>query len=306
MKFTLRQLEYFVALTRHEAFGRAAEACNVSQPALSVQIKALEDLLGGPLVERRARAITLTPLGRQMLPLMQRTLAAAQMLEEAATLKDGGHGALAIGLIPTVAPYLLPDALAGLRARDISLQIDVREARTEPLLDALEAGQLDAAVIALPGGREGLVETPLFDDRFLLAASPDWPKGTTIARPTDLGSSPLMLLEDGHCLSDQALEACRRDKRQAGIHTGASSLGTLLRLVEAGFGLTFLPEIALNAERQSAPDLKLQRFEAPEPFRTIGLVRRAATADGPWFSSLAAILEETGRSLVAKARAQIT
>ena len=306
MRFTLRQLEYFAALIRHQNFGRAAEACNVSQPALSVQIRTLEDMLGGALVERRARSVVLTPFGRQLLPLIQSTLVSAQTLEFAAAGKGALQGSLSLGLIPTVAPYLLPGTLEKIRSLDISLQIDVREAPTETLISELLDGNLDAAVIAVPNGGNGLTELPLFEDRFLLAAAVDSEGLGAISQPTDLDSSPLMLLEDGHCLTDQALDVCNRDRAQAGINTGASSLATLARLVEAGFGLTLIPETAAGTEARHAPRLTLRRFRTPEPARMIGLVRRSATPEGEWFVQLAQILTGVGESLTAEARALIT
>lgn len=302
MNFTLRQLQYFDALSRHGHFGHASDACNVSQPALSVQIRALEDLLGGALVERRPRSVILTPFGRQILPLVRAVLGAAQTLESASTGVGELRGNLTLGLIPTVAPYLLPETLATLRARDISLRIEVREAQTERLIAALRKGEIDAAVIALPSGDPGLAEHPLFDDRFLLAASSARPHRPRILSPADLGQSPLMLLEDGHCLTDQALDLCKRDRAEADIQTGASSLATLSRLVAAGFGLTLMPEIASGTEAAATPGLTLSRFAAPEPARTIGLVRRDSTAEAQWFQDLAGVLQSVGHNLTQSAR----
>lgn len=298
MNITLRQLSYFKSLAEHGSFGRAAIAERVSQPALSMQIKALEDMLGAPLVERNARSVVLTPFGRRMLNRAGAVLSAMRDLEEAARWKDGLAGLLALGVIPTVAPYLLPGLLARLRAGDIALDVQVHEAKTQRLLDDLAGGRIDAAIMALPSGGMGVVERPLFQDRFLLAGSAAriaslGAKAETL-RPTEIGQNQLMLLEEGHCLTDQALEVCGRGRGHAQINTGASSLSTLSRLVAAGFGLTLMPEMAVPTE---AKDLTVLRFAAPEPSRTIGLVRRASSPDEGWFDALARIVTEVSAQL---------
>lgn len=300
MHFTLRQLRYFKSLCQHRNFGRAAEASHVSQPALSVQIKSLEEAMGGPLVERHARDVVVTPLGRQVLAQANTILDAAKGLDRLARDHGEGRRSLSLGLIPTLAPYLLPGTLAELRARDLNLSVEVREARTSRLLDALREGELDAAVLALPAGVPGLVEEDLFEDRFLLAGSSARLQqiGAGAIRPGDLESEQLMLLEDGHCLTDQALEVCGRERAGPGINMGAGSLGTLSRLVAAGFGLTLMPELAARAECEAARGLALQRFPEPQPFRRIGLVRRAATEGDGWFCDLADIIRSVGQAIV--------
>jgi len=298
MNITLRQLSYFKALAEHGNFGRAALAERVSQPALSMQIKALEDTLGGALVERHARSVVLTPFGRRILDHADAVLDRIRQLEDAARWKDGLAGRLALGVIPTVAPYLLPGLLARLRADNIALDVEVQEAQTARLLDDLAAGRIDAAIMALPSGGNGVSERRLFDDRFVLAGSAARIAALQASpeslRPTELGTQQLMLLEDGHCLTDQALEVCGRGRGHAQINTGASSLATLSRLVAAGFGLTLLPEMALKTEAQ---DLTLLRFAAPEPYRTIGLVRRASSPKADWFETLATIIIELADDL---------
>jgi LysR family hydrogen peroxide-inducible transcriptional activator len=306
MNFTLRQLRYFQALCRHRNFGRAAEDCHVSQPALSVQIKALEETMGGALVERYARDIVVTPLGRQVLAQAVSVLNAAQGLDRLARDHGEGRRSLSLGLIPTLAPYLLPGTLAELRASDLQLSVEVREARTARLLDSLRDGELDAAVLALPAGAPGLIEEELFEDRFLLAGSAarleQMQNENHVLRPGDLRTHQLLLLEDGHCLTDQALEVCGRERSGAGINMGAGSLGTLSRLVAAGFGLTLMPELAARAECDAARGLAVQRFPEPEPFRRIGLVRRAATDGTGWFSDLADIIRSVGQAVVSQSR----
>lgn len=304
MKLTLRQLEYFIALAEMRHFGQAAAKVHISQPALSVQIKELEATLGGPLVERHARDVTLTPFGRLALEQAQEIVAQVRVLEHSARWRDGLAGKLVIGMIPTVAPYLLPSALAELRARDLSLDVQVQEAKTERLLKALQQGELDAAVIALPAEANGLVERPLFEDRFLLAGSHarlvNLGQSLEELRPVSLDPDQLLLLEDGHCLTDQALEVCGRSNHQ--INMGASSLATLSRMVAAGFGLTLLPEIATVTECRAAPEMALSRFHGTEPSRTIGLVRRNVAGDDGWFTELGDILTRVGNELVQDAR----
>jgi LysR family transcriptional regulator, hydrogen peroxide-inducible genes activator len=309
MNFTLRQLEYFKALTEQRNFGRAAIACNVSQPALSVQIRALEASLGGALVERRARDVVVTPLGREMLELTRDVLTSAARLSRKARDVGRGQKSLALGIIPTLAPYLLPGVLAALRAGDLALNVQVREAQTHVLLEGLRTGDLDVAVVALPSGAAGLRERALFDDRFLLAGSAArlarLQDGKLMIRPTDIEASQLMLLEEGHCLSDQALEVCGMDRSGSGINMGASSLGTLSRLVAEGFGLTLMPELAARSEMAAAPGLCLRRFSESEPFRKIGIVCRESTPCTGWFDDLAELLQSVGCTIVGQSRTQI-
>ncbi|MBY5970760.1 LysR family transcriptional regulator [Ferrimonas balearica] len=307
MNITLRQLTYFKSLARHRNFGRAAEAVHVSQPALSVQIREMEQSLGAQLVERRAREIELTPFGRMVLSQADRIMAEVQVLHDLARWNGGLAGELRLGLISTIAPYLLPSALAAIRAEDIGLSVQVQEGKTARLMNDLRAARLDAAVIALPYDEmTGLVAEPLFEDRFVLAGTQ--PRLDALGdrhdrlRPDHIGAAQLMLLEDGHCLTDQALEVCGRGRGHAQINTGAASLATLSRLVAAGFGLTLLPELAIDRE---ATGLALRRFSAPEPFRQIALVRRASSPDDGWFRALAEILSGVGARLTGEVRARI-
>ncbi|MEM1005815.1 MAG: LysR substrate-binding domain-containing protein, partial [Pseudomonadota bacterium] len=257
MNFTLRQLQYFKAVAEERNFGRAAQVCNVSQPALSVQIKALEHALGGVLFERQARDILLTPLGRDVLGHATQVLGSANRLDQFARDHSRGHRSLSIGIIPTIAPYLLPGVLAGLRAGDVSLRVQIQEARTERLLSLLRKGEIDAAVLALPTGAAEFKELPLFQDQFLLAGNDarlrQFKTSPESLRPLDLQSAQLMLLEDGHCLTDQALEVCGKDRGSGQINMGASSLATLSRLVAEGFGLTLMPELAARSEAEAVP-----------------------------------------------------
>lgn len=303
MAFTLRQLRSLTALAEEGHFGRAAAAVNISQPALSVQIRELEAALNARLVERGRREAVLTPTGREIVSRARRIFEEVREIEQVARWHGGLSGRLRIGVIPTVAPYLLPLALPELRARNISLDLGVREAQTERLIDEVRSGGLDAAVVALPVDAPDLVAAPLFEDRFLLAG--------TAARLAALGADraalapeamepgQLLLLDDGHCLADQAIAACGVDRSRAPMDLRAASLATLCRLVSEGFGVTLLPELAAAAERAAAPGLALARFAAPEPRRMVGLVRRKLSVDDGWFGELGRILGDAGRQVIA-------
>ena len=305
MEITLRQLRYLIALAEEGNFGRAAAMVNISQPALSVQIRDLEATLGVELFERRPREVVPTPAGREALAHARRVMEEMGELRRISRWRGGVGGRLRLGIIPTVAPYLLPAALPLLRGRDLALDLGVREGQTQALMEELRRGALDAAVVALPVGGRDLIEKPLFEDRFLLAGSETQLAafGAHPLRPDEMRPDRLLLLEDGHCLTDQALAACALPRDGGRLDLRASSLATLSRLVEEGFGLTLLPEIALRVEAGAAPGLALRRFSAPEPFREIGLVRRARSTDDGWFSDLADLLAEAGRSEIGHARA---
>lgn len=307
MDITLRQLRYLIALGDEGHFGRAAAAVNISQPALSVQIRDLEASLGTQLVERRARELVVTAAGHQVIWHARRIMAEMTDLRQAARWQRGLGGRLRLGMIPTVAPYLLPAALPLLRSRNLSLDLGLREGQTQTLIEELRRGSIDAAVIALPGGAEDLIETPLFEDRFLLAGSARQIEALGAQRPRPEAMRPdrLLLLEDGHCLTDQALAACALGRGQTRLDLRASSLSTLCRLVEGGFGLTFVPELALRAEMAAAPGMALTRFDNPEPMRVIGLARRRLSVDDGWFDDLAGVLGRAGREEIGHAEAAI-
>lgn len=304
MSITLKQLSYFVALAEEQSFGRAASRVLISQPALSVQIRELETTLGTRLVERLPRELRLTRAGRDVLQRARAILAEVGDLEQAVRLQHGLAGRLTLGIIPTAAPYLLPSVLTQLRAHDLTLDIRIREARTQPLLEALAHGRIDAAVVALPVEERGLGVVPLFEDRFVLAGSAAridaLARGTDRLRPSQIAADQLLLLEEGHCLADQALEACQLPQRGP-IDLVASSLATLCGLVSQGLGLTLLPETAIAAETAAAPELAIRRFSAPEPSRQVALVHRAG-AGTAWIDDLALILRDAGGSVLERSR----
>ena len=304
MDITLRQLAYFLTLAETRHFGRAAELNHVTQPALSTQLREMEERLGTKLIERAGRAFQITPAGQEVLRSARTIRAEMERMNDAVRWQEGLSGQLRLGVIPTVAPYLLPVALPLLRARDLSLDLRVREAQTADLLADLGDGRLDAAVLALPSGQVGLAEVPLFEDRFLLAGSESQIAGLKgqLATPQTLDPGRLLLLDEGHCLADQALEVCGLTRSATRVDLGASSLGTLSGLVAEGFGLTFLPEIAVAGERAATPALHVMRFPAPEPSRTIGLVRRDLSGNTGWFDELAELLRQAGEKVVKATR----
>jgi LysR family transcriptional regulator, hydrogen peroxide-inducible genes activator len=298
MAITLRQLRYLVALAEHGHFGRAAASVHVSQPALSLQIRALEDELGVALIERGPREASVTPAGREVLRRARRVLEEIRELGEAARWRRGLRGRLRLGVIPTVAPYLLPAALPLMREQNVALDLGVREAPTALLLEELRRGALDAVIVALPVAQDELVEAELFQDRFLLAGSARQIAGlgSETAQPAGLDPGRLLLLDDGHCLADQALAACALRREETRMDLRGSSLSTLCRLAEEGVGLTFVPEIAVRAETASAPRLALRRFATPEPRRVVGLVRRRVSDDDGWFGELAEVLRRAAQA----------
>jgi LysR family hydrogen peroxide-inducible transcriptional activator len=299
MNITLRQLRYFLALAEQGNFTHAAEVTNVTQPALSMQIRALEDMVGARLVERTTAGVVLTPQGRA-LELHARQVMTAMAELEQALRQPGQGGRLNLGMIPTLAPYLLPEALPVLRARDIGRDLHLREARTDRLIEELATGRLDAAVIATPPPRDDMIAVPLFSDRFLLAGSAA--RMTQLAarpiEPKELDPGQLMLLDEGHCLGDQALEVCGLGRRSSRLDLGAASLSTLCRLAAQGMGLTFLPEIAGPQEIAAAPGLTAIRFPEPQPARQVVLLRRVSTPATGWFEDLSVILSEAGERLL--------
>lgn len=284
MKITLRQLTYFNALAHEKHFGKAAAKVAVTQPAMSTQIRELEANLGAPLVDRSGATLTLTPLGREVWDRAKALLDDAAAIEALAMPNATMRSPIRLGMIPTVAPYLLPGFMAV--APKFDQDVVISEALTGGLLASIRSGNLDAAVIALPSGQEELTDKALFEDRFMLAMPlkdmrPGW---TAPTRPENVDPRQLLLLDEGHCLADQALAACNIRRETLGTSLGATSLATISRLVAAGHGVTLIPEIAADLEGR---DLRLERFRKPEPKRQIGLVARRGARDQDWFANLA-------------------
>jgi LysR family hydrogen peroxide-inducible transcriptional activator len=289
MSISLRQLRYFQALARERHFGRAAAQVAVTQPALSAQIRQIEETLGGPLVDRDLPGLPLTPLGRAVLPQAEAVLAGVRALEETARDARGAGIELSLGIIPTVAPYLAPHLLPLIRRQGGS--VSIREAVTGTLLAELREGAIDAAVMAFPVPLDAVQAVPLFEDRFLLALPPAElaPDLAPVARPEQVPPDRLLLLDEGHCLGDQALGACGLRREGRARRLGAASLVTLAHLVASGQGVTLMPEIAAATDGRS---MRLSRFAAPEPGRTIGLVRASRRGTPDWFTALARYLRE--------------
>jgi LysR family hydrogen peroxide-inducible transcriptional activator len=245
----------------------------VTQPALSMQIRELEQEIGVELVERRTGEVALTATGVEVARRAERILGAAQNLVDFARHREILAGPLKLGVIPTLAPYLLPKLLPRLQSAYRSLELELRETQTAPLVDELISGDLDCALLALPLDHADVDTLPLFKDRFLLAM----PAGERVPRrplkADDVDQNRLILLEEGHCLRDQALAFCSGKQRETASAFGATSLTTVIQMVANGYGVTLVPEIATQTEARNKR-VSLKRFAAPEPGRTIGLVWR--------------------------------
>jgi len=270
---TLRQLRYFDALTRHGHFGRAAEACSISQPALSMQIKEMEQALGGVLLERSARQVALSKFGEEILPRVRDILRSVDELGDfARASRDRLAGRLRVGMIPTIAPYLLPKVIENLARLHPELDIHVRETLTPRLIKEVAEGRLDTAIVALPVSEPSLTEIALFKENFLLVR-PGEQDGTPVPSRQMLREMKLLLLEEGHCFRDQALSFCNMQTSPPREMLDASSLSTLVQMVGAGIGVTLIPEMAVAVETRSA-SVSVARFKNPQPSRTIGMVWR--------------------------------
>jgi LysR family transcriptional regulator, hydrogen peroxide-inducible genes activator len=270
---TLRQLRYFDALARHGHFGRAAEACSISQPALSMQIREMEDALGGALLERSARQVTLSQFGEELIQRVRDILRSVDELGDfARASQDRLAGRLRVGMIPTIAPYLLPKVIENLARLHPELDIHVRETLTPKLIKEVAEGRLDTAIVALPVSEPSLTEVALFTENFLLVR-PGEAKGTPVPSSEMLREMRLLLLEEGHCFRDQALSFCNMQSSPPREVLDASSLSTLVQMVGAGIGVTLIPEMAVTVETRSAP-VSVARFRNPQPTRTIGMVWR--------------------------------
>jgi LysR family transcriptional regulator, hydrogen peroxide-inducible genes activator len=268
---TFKQLLYFDSLAGHCHFGRAAEACAISQPALSMQIKELEEALGGVLLERGARQVRLTRFGEEVAQRVRDILRSVDELGDfARASQDRLVGRLRIGMIPTIAPYLLPTVIGNLTRMHPELEIHVRETLTPKLIQELADGRLDTAIVALPVSEPSLTEAVLFSENFLLVR-PGEDEGTPVPSSEKLREMRLLLLEEGHCFREQALSFCNMQSPREVLD--ASSLSTLVQMVGAGIGVTLIPEMAVAVETRSAP-VSVVRFKNPQPSRTIGMVWR--------------------------------
>lgn len=292
----LRDLRYLVAVAEHRHFGRAAEACFVSQPTLSTQLKKLEETLGVVLLERSNRRVMLTPEGEQIVQQTQRILMEVNSLTALSQqLRDPLGGDLRIGIIPTIAPYLLPKVLAPLRTAFPNLRIQLTEAQTANISRMLKQGDLDATLLALPLGEENITEFPLVDEPFVLAVPASHAKaGMTHVTTKDLEGEEVLLLEDGHCFREQALEVCQAHRGIESKSYSATSLETLRQLVAAGVGVTLIPQLAVpaSAVEGGVHYIPFSNSGADQPMRSLGLCWRTTSTRAELLQQVAVLLRE--------------
>jgi len=291
---SLRQLHYLVAISEHLNFTRAAQSCFVGQSTLSAGLKELEDVLGTRLVERDRQTVLMTPIGLEVAKRARAILAATQdLMETAAGSRTPMTGLLRLGVIPTIAPFLLPPALRLLRERYPALRLALREDLTAELLARLEDGRLDFALIALPYATPGLLVEPLFDDELWLVGRKGDPqlKRRTVTLTSALAER-LLLLEEGHCLREHALYACGAPAHPSAEGMEATSLLTLVQMVESGLGIGLIPKMAVNSGLTQSPGLVTRPIAKPSPRRTIALAARRSTTR---LSDLRALTDEIRR-----------
>ncbi len=298
----LRDLKYLVALAEHKHFGRAAAACFVSQPTLSTQIKKLEEELGVPLVERAPRKVMLTPAGREAAARARGIVAEIEQTKEAARRsRDPEAGTVRLGIFPTLGPYLLPHVVPTIRERFPQLELLLVEEKSDVLLAQLRNGQLDAALLALPLGDEQLHTEFLFEEPFVLAAPESHPLAAhATLTMADLADQRLLLLQDGHCLRDQALDVCHLAGALEKSEFQATSLETLRQMVAANVGVTLLPMLAVKPPVARSENIRLLGFAgADAPSRRIAMVWRRSSAMGDFLQQLAGIFQGLPPDLLA-------
>lgn len=291
---TIAQLKAFATVAEHLHFRDSAAVLGVSQPALSGAIAALEENLGTQLVERTTRKVLLTPSGERVARHAQRVLAAMDdLVEEAAAARRPYTGTVKLGVIPTLAPYLLPALLRPLKKRFPDLDLFVHEEQTAVLLEGVTSGRLDLGLLALPVAAPGVEETPLYDEDFLVVAPEHTlpPGGGPVPREL-LKEHEILLLEEGHCLRDQALDVCAEVGVGDSGATRAASLSTLVQLVAGGIGVTLLPETAVAVDARPGSGLEARRFAGVVPSRRVGLAYRSSSARAEEFAGLAAAMRE--------------
>ncbi len=293
---TLKQLRYFEALARQGHFGRAADACAISQPALSMQIKELEETLGTDLFERGPRQVRLTNFGEAFALRVRDILRAVDELGDLA--RASRHrlvGRLRIGVIPTIAPYLLPAIIGNLTRMHEGLEIHVRETLTSKLVQELAEGRLDTAIVALPVSEPSLTEVALFSENFVLVR-PGEDEGKPVPNREALREMRLLLLEEGHCFRDQALSFCNMHSALPRELLDGSSLSTLVQMVSAGIGVTLIPEMALGVETRSA-SVSVARFHSVQPSRTIGMIWRKTSPLAKQFLQISDIVRHSADAM---------
>ena len=288
----LRDLQYVVAVAELQHFGRAADRCYVSQPTLSMQIRKVEDYLGVELFERSGRRVLVTSAGEQIVDKARVLLRDYEELQlTAKRLKDPSAGQYRLGAFPTLAPYLLPRIVPAIHATFPRLRLLLLEDKTEQLLLRLRRGQLDLALLALPVAGDDLECCPLFEEPFLLATSASHPLADRPSVSVDcLAEHPLLLLDEGHCLREQALDFCKMNALEESRDFRATSLPTLMQMVSTDLGITLVPEMAM----QDAPrSLRFIPFDPPAPHRSIGLVWRRGAGQPGFFTAMADLIRQT-------------
>lgn len=290
----LRALQYFVKLADLKHFSRAAEACFVSQPTLSTQIKKLEDELGVQLVERSPKNIMLTPVGLEIADRARLVLSDIDQIKAVARRSGNpADGVLRLGLFPTLAPYLLPHVVPTLRHRYPNLRLQLAEEKTDNILRMLRQGELDAALLALPIVNEGLDMETLFEEPFVLAL-PGHHRlvGQNEITIDDLRGEELLLLDEGHCLRDHALEVCALAEAHERVDFHATSMETLRQMVAADVGITLMPILSVKPPIAATGNVIIRHFKNPAPSRTIALVWRQSSALSSFLRELAACFRE--------------
>jgi len=296
---TIKQLQYLVALRHHGHFGRAADACFVTQSTLSAGLRELETLLGITLVERTRRVVRFTALGEKIADKAIKVLRETEELAEMARAQGRPlHGELRMGVIPTIAPFLLPTMLPRLREQWPELKLYLREETSSAACDALHRGQLDCVLLALPFACGEVDSVPLFDDPLFIAYPRGEAPGTSTVEAADIDERRLLLLEDGHCLKDHALSACNRPDLRAHAEMMGTSLHTLVQMVDNGLGVTFVPEMAIEAGILSGTGVDARPLHSDHPYRSIALIwRRSSPREGE-FQMLATALRRIAGNLV--------
>jgi LysR family hydrogen peroxide-inducible transcriptional activator len=295
---TIKQLQYLVALRRHGHFGRAADACFVTQSTLSAGLRELETLLGLTLVERTRRVVRFTTLGEKIADKAVKVLRETEELAEMARAQGRPlHGDLRMGVIPTIAPFLLPTMLPRLREQWPNLKLYLREETSSAACAALHRGQLDCVLLALPFACGDIDSVPLFNDPLFIA----YPRGeapkTASVEAADIDESRLLLLEDGHCLKDHALSACNRPELRAHAEMMGTSLHTLVQMVDNGLGVTFVPEMAIQAGILTGTGVEARPLQSERPYRSIALIWRRSSPREDEFQLLAAALRRIAGDL---------
>jgi LysR family hydrogen peroxide-inducible transcriptional activator len=291
---TLRQLEYIVALADTGQFVEAAKRCAVSQPALSKQVQQVEDMLGIELFERSRPKVIVTPAGQEIVRRARRLLLEARELVNAASAVAGEHhGSVRLGVIPTIAPYGLPGLLAKLRQLFPEVSFAIQELQTDVLVKQLRAGAIDLGLLARPFDDEGLSGPDLIVEPFVLVAPSGHPLSVPEEiEPKEIAGASLILMQDGHCLRDQAIDVCRIAGTPPATSVTAASVATLVRMVESGLGATLLPASALSTEVRSGMGLVARSFGESPPGRTLTLQWRATSPNASWFGEIGEVLQE--------------